>query len=340
MSRTRLLVTRIALLAALAAFVSGAAGASVNGRSGVGGGVRTLLSLKGPVYAFAQDRDEIVWETSDPGCGQTVRMRKVAAGSTVHTLTTPGGATCDGGEIDYWAPLLAVAGASALWETGLAALTYVDVDVYVGSPGTKDRMVDIEETSYGQNESPPDFDGLIVPIVGQGSMLAYAPGQVWRIVNRKPVRVAGLRGATVLAADGSRLAVAETLSAHQAQVVVQGGATIAGLSPTAIALSGNTMAALAGGAIKLYDAASGRLQRTVRVPAATLPSVSLSGEKLVFAVRHERHSAIELLDTRTGSLSMLAVVPGSPLGLSIVDHRVAWGENSGRRGWIKAIQLG
>lgn len=141
----------------------------------------------------------------------------------------------------------------------------------------------------------------------------------------------------IVSADGSGLHQVPTgaVAARRAEIVVQGGATIPNVQPKAIALSGNALAALVGGAIDIFDAASGKLLRTVHVPAETAPSLSLSGTRLVFAVNR----TIELLDTQTGALKKLAVASSTPIGLSIASKRIAWGESTSSGGRIRAVEL-
>jgi hypothetical protein len=75
------------------------------------------------------------------------------------------------------------------------------------------------------------------------------------------------------------------------------------------------------------------------VPTTTRPSLSASGDRLVYAVSR----TIRVLDLRTGRTSRAAVAAATPVGLSLSGRRVAWAENLRRgsffRGRVRAVTL-
>lgn len=87
--------------------------------------------------------------------------------------------------------------------------------------------------------------------------------------------------------------------------------------------------------LELFTVKSGRRLRTVPVPA-TFDELSVSGRTVVFHTER----TIWALDATTGKRTLVAVAKGKPIGLSIEGRRIAWAENVGRAGRIRAVQLG
>ncbi len=83
----------------------------------------------------------------------------------------------------------------------------------------------------------------------------------------------------------------------------------------------------------------GRSLASTRVPAATLPQLSATEERIVFSVGKD----VRVLDVRSGAVTRLATAGAIPIGLSIEGRRVAWAENvtiGGKlRGRIRALFL-
>ena len=91
---------------------------------------------------------------------------------------------------------------------------------------------------------------------------------------------------------------------------------------------------------KAISSVKGEVHQAVenfRYFASTIASIS--GTHVVFRVG----GAIEVLDTRTGTVRTLARVRGDVIGVSIEGKRVAWGQNVGPRrrahGVVRALTL-
>jgi len=107
--------------------------------------------------------------------------------------------------------------------------------------------------------------------------------------------------------------------------------------PRALALTRAFAAVLAEGfygkRIVFLHPRTGRLLRQLDVPAETT-GLSAAGTRVVFSAGNE----IRLVEGR-GDVTTIAVAAARPQGLSIEGRRVAWIENSGGRGRIRALTL-
>src|SRR5579862_7370883 len=110
-------------------------------------------------------------------------------------------------------------------------------------------------------------------------------------------------------------------------------------TPLAIALSATVLATLEQSPTSLhvawYSVATGATGGSVAVPAGTSPELSTNGKLIVFRVGR----SIRELDTTTGAVHTLATAAATPIGLSIEGTRVAWAENLGGRGRIRAVTV-
>jgi Tol biopolymer transport system component len=129
-----------------------------------------------------------------------------------------------------------------------------------------------------------------------------------------------------------------------AEVVMAANGRIAGSIATegralAVSLSGSTVALLvqreSGNQLEFFDAGSGAFRRSVAVPATTAPELSAAGRVVVFRTGKE----IRAVDAFGGVPRVVAIVSARPIGLSIEGNRVAWAENSGGRGRVRAVFL-
>jgi hypothetical protein len=84
--------------------------------------------------------------------------------------------------------------------------------------------------------------------------------------------------------------------------------------------------------IVLVQPRTGRLLRQLEVPAETT-GLSAAGTRVVFSAGNE----IRLVSG--GEVTTIAITAVRPRGLSIEGRRVAWIENSGGRGRIRALTL-
>jgi hypothetical protein len=364
----RRILTSIVLAVALGSVVVQAAGAR-QAKS-----PRTLLTMRAPIRAFAQDSSRIAWigakwHVDVRGTGR--RPRTVLVG-TAHPFPGNGGVPSQ----------LALAGARVLW-TRHGGGNFLETTVWVRKAGARRHAKLVFLAAALRDGGPGSFFG---PIVGAGSTLAYtavdygcvdqndcsqlaeqpSPSNgVFRVtgttrITQLPVAVPG---ATELSVSGNRIALLpapEQVAATQLTnpsspppappdmpVEIRDattGSLIAQFTPPgtvrALALSGSVAAVvdeLADGtqAIERYDATTGALLGTTGNIAVD-DRLSSSGDTLVYSVGGGK---IEAMDLTTGALRVLAVSPKKPIGLSVAGKRVAWAVNVHGHGRILALTL-
>jgi Tol biopolymer transport system component len=86
----------------------------------------------------------------------------------------------------------------------------------------------------------------------------------------------------------------------------------------------------------LFDARTGRLRRTVSVPADTGASISGWGHEVAYAAGAE----LRLLDAKTGATSKVATAARAPLDLVLFRRGLAWIEDTRSRGVLKLLPRG
>ena len=86
--------------------------------------------------------------------------------------------------------------------------------------------------------------------------------------------------------------------------------------------------------LEIWTAATGQIRNRIEV-SPRLGWLSASGGRIVYSVG----KTIVSVDTATGAKSMLARAVSTPIGLSIEGRRVAWAENVGGRGRVRAGYL-
>jgi len=85
--------------------------------------------------------------------------------------------------------------------------------------------------------------------------------------------------------------------------------------------------------VSWYDAATGKLSGSVAVPSATSPELTASDQLIVFRVGR----SIRAANVATHHVTTLTEAAGTPIGLSLEGTRLAWAENVGGRGRIRAL---
>lgn len=363
----RRILTSVVLAAALGSVAVQAAGAR-QAKS-----PRTLLTMKAPIRAFAQDSSRVAWigakwHVDVRGTGH--RPKTVLVG-TAHPYPGNSGVP----------PQLALAGARVLW-TRHGGGNLFETSVWVRKAGARRAAKIVFIASSVRERGPGSYFG---PVVGVGSTLAFSTvdyecvdendcvelaeqpspiGGVFRVTGTNGFThlPAVVPGATELAVSGNRIALIpapEQVDVTQASagwpppaapgtpVEIRDATTgnlVAQFTPPgtvrALALSGSVAVVvdeLGDGTrnIERYDAATGApIGTTTDVAAGN--SLSLSGNTLVFTVGG---SKIEAMDADTGAQRVLAVSPGKPIGLSVVGRRVAWAVNVHGHGRILALTL-
>ena len=229
---------------------------------------------------------------------------------------------------------------TGLWLTGVA-----------GSGST--LVYSIAQVAYKDQ-----LDCLTTPKAPGACELEITGGGIYRVVGRKlPVAIKGARKpAAALAVSGEYVAFVPAvgtspadghpLAAPNAAVEVRDvetGAQVASVSqegtPVAIGLSSTTLAILGrvGGQLVLSwtSPTAGTPLETMKLPPGAAPLVSVGSGAIVFRVGR----SIRVVDVTTKRVRTIATAASTPVGLSIAGSRIAWAENSGGRGRIRAITL-
>jgi hypothetical protein len=187
--------------------------------------------------------------------------------------------------------------------------------------------------------------------------LKVTRGGIYRIVGRRaPLAIKGAPAAIAVAASGNEVAYVPAngtaaadghpLASPNAPVEVRNiltGSLVTSVSPEAtplaIGLSGKVIALVGRSAGSLvldwYDVSTGKPLGALRLPDGASPALSVSDSTIVFRVgRSIRAVAVHGKRVRT-----IAKATGSPIGVSIAGNRIAWAENVGGRGRIRAVTL-
>lgn len=253
----------VAMLASSALAVSAVAAAAPPGRT---------LHVKGAVLEIAADGGLVAINRQVAICGGISVWRP----STGATLRVPVSALCAGGASSPY--LVALGGNRLVWKEAEAANTYSDDEVLTALAGGAKATTLAATTSYhGESAHGPQYAGF----AGDGGLLVYG---VWTLGARgeegagRLLRVDGARsvllrrtsgrilGASV---DGGTIALVQpgkvTLLARDGKVLrelVPGGAEI-----DAAALQGGILAVQQGRTLGVYRASTGRLERSIALPA-------------------------------------------------------------------------
>lgn len=179
-------------------------------------------------------------------------------------------------------------------------------------------------------------------------------GGVYRVVGRSTELIPGTEaGGMQLALAQGRIAYTRAttvasngapLSSTQIEIRnVNDGKRVAEVSPqgapTALALSPTVLATLErrskGLVLAWYDTTTGKPLGSTPVPADTSAELSASSRAIVF------HSGLSIraLYIRTHKAQTVAHATTPPIGLSIEGSRIAWAENVGGHGRIRALDL-
>lgn len=179
-------------------------------------------------------------------------------------------------------------------------------------------------------------------------------GGIYRVQGRKlPVKIKGTRAPVSVAAAGGNVAFipavgssttdGHPLASPSVPVEVRDvgtGGLVASISPAGtpvtVALSTTTVALLSRDAGKLvlsWYGLDGTPAGSVHVPVATAPTIAASESLIVFRVGR----SIRAVDLKTKRVRTVATAAATPIGLSVSGTRIAWAENVGGRGRIRAI---
>lgn len=339
--------------------------------------VRTLVTAKGPIAAFAHDRGRIAWAGVDPGvdCPWRVRIRILASGLQTG-LNRNRGHTCRhdvGFQEGPGSVALALGGTTAIWTLrSRGSSTVVDVIASSLSTRRERRIAELRfDNAYGAGDH---LGGL----AGDGSLLVVSQ-LVAELDDSAGCDAAGdctthataasrllrLAGAAVVSVPGATPAFAPSAATDR----------VAYVQATVERASGPQ--APAGAAVEVRSAFTGALVSSFKPPGRVL-ALALTDERVAVLLSSETGSSIRayatgsgallgswevpaatsgeldlaktravyrvgrtvrLLDLESGRSSVVAVARARPIGLSIEGRLVAWAENSAGRGRVKAVAV-
>lgn len=369
----------VAALALAAALVQPAAANVTRHLAGSAQRPQTLFALdRGTIQGFAQDGSLVAWFTPDKKKCNAVTVLSLTQGTRVTLPDESANApnvTCRWDVIPQATIPLALAGTDALWvlrEPGSAPFDYI---LGAGYPSdTRERRVkEVAHASKGTGlwlgGIAGDRESLVyatttvayvdeVACLSNGSCdMKIAGGGVFRVVGSKPpVLVDGTAAAVEVAASGTTIAYVQAatlsktgmpLASADLPIEVRNSLTGALISrvkpggvPLAVALSPTYVSAIErtplGLRLAWYDAASGDRRGSVPLPSGTSPELAASDQLLVFRTG-KTISGVRL--PAAHSVTVLARAAAAPMGLSIEGGRVAWAENVGGKGRVRALYV-
>jgi hypothetical protein len=353
----RRLVRLLAALLALAA-PAGSAATVVTVRASPA----TVAAVPGHVIGVAQDADSIAWlEAAGSGCW--LRVQSLASG-TVRTVRYAAG--CLPAD-------LALAGGRAAWggyQDVRCSETYASVYTNDNSRGRLVQNIPGDCLGYRTSFQGLTSDGnsffysLLVTSApaasstcGNGGPCRWqlASGRIVRIAGTRPVTARGLPPAALIAAANGRIALVEPArsaasggqsfdwprAARNGRVEIRNTGTAAlvtSFSPQgtvrAVALSASRAVVLveAGDAFRIewYDSDSGARLGAAPVPRSTAPWVATDGRFVAFSAGN----TVRVLDMETDVQRIVSRATSEPVGLSVREGRLVWGENTGSTGRI------
>jgi hypothetical protein len=246
-------------------------------------------------------------------------------GSYASRLTMEGDYTCPRHAAHGPITAIALAGVRAAWVTasdGVARLVTATI------VACEQHLVDQLRAAAG----------AFGPVDGQGSVLAYArTGSVDLLSGSTGAPLASLPGdAIAVSSDGGRVAVLRPggsvelrdSAGHLLQTVAVGSAR-------AIALRASTLVALDEGVLRVYDATTASLLRTVRVPAGTQPSVAVEDGVAVLTAGR----SVYAVGLGSGRVVLVARAPARVVAARIDSTGIAYGYDLSGLGRLRFVPL-
>jgi hypothetical protein len=338
--------TTLAALVLLTAVLAGAAHAK--------SGVRTLVTTKGRITAFAQDGRYLAWATTGKSCGQAVSLYDLVRRRTT-VLTRPGTPGC---RMEAPVAQLAVATqgsqARALWSRYETGNNYYHWLFAGSTQQPRERAAGLISESTG--------DELRVSIAGDGPFLGVGWAHATEDLEANlPYTI--LDGGVKRLGSDLRLTAVPGMPAVAA--LAAGGGNVALVPRGAVGSTTSPRAVLRD--VQVRSAGSLGLRTTITV-TGNVVAVSVSGSRLVarqsvlaetFALHGEftRPYSIPFVatDFRAGATRVvyrigrsiyvlgrtqpLVVAATIPVGLSFDGTRLAWAENPGGQGRVRALTL-
>ena len=176
---------------------------------------RTLLQVRGPIDAFAQDGDRIAWVNGSEPCRRRLHFRRLSTGVT----STVRASACDS-ELSGGMAGMAIAGTRALWIYVSASMSAFHFRLFSAAVGDR-RVRDVGSVDTELDNELPDDGYFPVPVAGAGQTLFYA--DISNAEDRDPEGVYRVTGITkhlvdsentwALAVSGGRLVLARYVAA-------------------------------------------------------------------------------------------------------------------------------
>jgi len=332
-------------------------------------------SPSGPIEAVAQDNNLAAWFTasSPRACDQ---IHVMAPGKKDRSFPPPssGSITCNW-DVTAGPPQLAIAArmSMALWTlhaNGPAPFDYVLAAPFFG--GTEQQIARLAHAGDGTGK-------WLEGVAGAGKTLAYSwddveyidklgclsggsckekieDGGIQIVTRTGSQPLQGAQPALELAASAGRIAYIPAMTVkgnHPAPNTnstlyvadatsgnVVGKAFVHGI-PLAIALSPNVLAVLTTQAgphdrISWFSPTSGKRLGSVLVSPHAAPQLAASDQLLVFRVNRQLYG----VSTHGGRPRLLAKTGQDSVGLSLARGRLAWADNHGGVGRLRALSVG
>jgi hypothetical protein len=278
-----------------------------------------------------------------------VRLTSALTGRSVPLVTTK--LTCQEALISsVFQHRMALSGTRALWGVVEVANTVYDVTLFTGSLGGREKEVGLLEYADGREQDK------FQPVPLAGDALVYsdlnetgAQAPVGRVSSLGPGArtFPGTETTLALGASGQFFALARARDGQHAREVellrTRSGSVASRFETTAdveaIALDPDHVALMTRSVSTVrveIRTWRGLLVAAQRVPSSAAQELSLSGRWLVFP----NGKAVELLDWRSGRLTVVAHAAGDLVGASVEGDRVAWADSSSKRSFIREIALG
>jgi len=240
------------------------------------------------------------------------------------------------------------------------------------------RFLEVAHTSHGAGlwlggiagDSSPEGTSLVYAVtavtyvdelacLSQGTCAmkinARGGGVYWVVGRKQPILVPGTTAAVAVAVAGTSVAYIPTASvgrngAPEASAAlpvqirsVDSGTVLASVAPQgtplALALAPDVLALLERTKRRMrlawYDTTTGALRGSVQVPSSTSHELTANDRLIVFHVGR----SIRAADVATHRVKTLTRASATPVGLSLEGTRLAWAENVGGRGRIRALTL-
>lgn len=367
-----------AALALAASLVLPAATAATRQTAAAAPRPQTLFALpSGTIQGFAQDRSLVAWFSPDRKRCNAVNVLSLTQGTRVVLPDESGSApnvTCRWDLVPQSPVPLALAGTDALWVLREAGAVPFDYILGAGYPNdTRERRVkEVAHSSKGPGlwlgGIAGDHDSLVyatttvsyvdeLACLSNGSCdMKISGGGIFRVVGSKPpVQIDAAPPAVEVAVSGTNVAYVQAATIGKngtpgasADLPIEVRNTITGALvcrakpggvPLAVALSPLYVSAIErtplGLRLAWYDATSGDPRGSVSLPAGTSPELAASDQLLAFRVGRSI-SGVRLPAHRVTPLARAA---GTPIGMSLEGGRLAWAENVGGKGRIRALYL-